>query len=700
MLKTIKFCLLGGLITSSLITKAQMNTYEGLIPLPTIIRWTDSQHFLLSTYDAATHKNSAVQVDAKTGNETSYSGTDVYSVRPKSLKSKDNDIYLFGGKQIERLTNSPNLEKINPEFSPDSSSIAFTRGNDLYMLDVKTKKEIRLTFDGSKNILNGYASWVYMEEILGRATQYKAFWWNPDSKSIAFFRTDETDVPVFTITDAGADHGIVKTQRYPQPGDHNPAVKIGIVSVNGGQTTWVDIDPKADQYFGMPYWQPDGKKLLVQWLNRQQKDYKIYSVDPFDGKKEQLYEEHQDTWINLDEEDRLTFTGKSNDFLLISDKSGYRQIYYYNVLAKQINSVTSGTFVVKGIKYIDEKNKMIYFIANRDNINHDDLYKINLNGKDFKRITFGPFNHQVMPSPDGSYFITRYSNINTPDRLALLTNNGKLIKVLGDSKGPDYDPSKASRKEELITVKSEDGKFYLPVRVSYPVEMKPGKKYPLMVVIYGGPATTDVNDNFSQSMFRHDTSQVIYAYMDHRGAYEFGKVGQNYMYKKLGYWEIKDWSQSVKWLIENKQIDPDKVIISGFSYGGYMTCYALMNAPDVFKCGIAGGSVTDWKYYDSHYTERFMSTPVDNPDGYKNSAVLTNVKNFKGRLLLVHGMVDDNVHAINTLELAAKLQELNKPFEMMLYPGNTHNMIGPKLNHYNELMNEFKKRFISDKTNK
>jgi len=568
------------------------------------------------------------------------------------------------------------------------------------VLDIKNRKETRLTFDGSKDILNGYASWVYMEEILGRATAYRAFWWNPDSKSIAFFRTDETNVPIFTITDAGADHGIVKTQRYPQPGDSNPEVKVGIISINGGQTTWADIDPKEDQYFGTPYWQPDGKALLIQWLNRKQQDYKIYNINPLTGKKEQIYQEHQDTWINLDEDERLTFIGKSNDFLLISDKSGYRQVYYHNALSKQTKPVTNGTFVVKNINYVDAKNKMVYFIANRENVYNDDLYKINFNGENLKRITFGSYTHQVTPSPDGSYFITKYSNINTPDQLALLNNNGKLIKVLGDSKGPGYDPSKASRKDELITVKSEDGKFDLPVRISCPAKMDPGKKYPLMVVIYGGPATTDVNDNFNPTIFRTDTTPVIHVYMDHRGAYEFGKTGQNYMYKQLGYWEIKDWSQSVKWLIQNKQVDPEKVMISGFSYGGYITCYALMNAPDVFKFGIAGGSVIDWKYYDSHYTERFMGTPADNPEGYKNSAVLTNVKNFKGKLLLVHGMADDNVHAMNTLELAAKLEELNKQFEMMLYPGNTHNMLGPKLSHYNELMNEFRNRFISDKINK
>jgi dipeptidyl-peptidase 4 len=670
---------------------------KGILPLPHVTKWTDSGHFLLSKYDQDTKKSTAVEVDAKTGQEKQVTGDGYNITRPKIVRIKDKDIYLVNGKQSERLTNSPEAEEFNPEFSPDSTHIAYSREHDLYVLDLKTKKETRLTNDGSSTILNGYASWVYMEEILGRATAYRAFWWSPDSKQIAFFRTDETNVPLFTITDAGADHGIVKTQRYPQPGDPNPVIKVGVANIETGKTAWTDIDEKADQYFGTPYWQPDSKALLVQWLNRKQQDYKIYSVNPLNGKTEPIYTEHQDTWINLDEEERLSFLGNTNDFLLISDKSGYRQIYAYNAAAKKMSAVTNGAFVVKTVNYVDLKNKVVYFVANKEHLNHDDLYRVGLNGKGFKRLTFGPYNHQVTMSPDGQYFTTKYANANTPDQLALLNNNGKMIKVLGDSKGPDFDITKASRKDEMLTVKSEDGKFDLPMRVNYPRNMVPGKKYPLMVVIYGGPATTDVNDNFNPSIFRADTTQAIYVYMDHRGAYEFGKVGQNYMYKQLGHWEIADWSQSVKWLIQNRQVDPEKVMISGFSYGGYITCYALLNAPDVFKYGMAGGSVTDWRYYDSHYTERFMGTPADNPKGYKSSSVFTNIKNLKGRLLLVHGMIDDNVHVINTLQLASKLEELNKTFEMMLYPGNTHNMIGPKLNHYNSVMNSFRNHWLFNK---
>lgn len=698
MLKTIKLWILCAFAFSTLNTWAQTGKPDnGLLPLPTVTKWTDKNHFIISKFDKQSGKSLAFEVDAKTGSEKPYTGDDLYPTRPKALQVKNKDIYLNNGKQLERITNSPDLEEVNPEFSPDSNFIAFTRNNDLYVLDVKSKKETRLTHDGSKDILNGYASWVYMEEILGRATNYRAFWWSPDSKSIAFFRTDETKVPLFTITDAGADHGVVKTQRYPQPGDSNPEVKIGMVSIENGKTVWTDLDEKTDQYFGRPYWQTDGKALLVQWLNRGQDQYKLYSVKPSTGKTEQLYEEKQATWINLDEEERLAFPGNNNDFLFISDKSGYRQVYYYNVAAKKMSAVTNGQFVVKGIKYADIKNKVVYFIANREHKNHDDLYRVDFNGKNLKRLTFGSYTHQVNFSPDGSYFISKYSNISTPDQLALLNNQGKLIKVLGDSKGSDFDFSKANWKDELITVKSEDGKFDLPGRISYPAKMEPGKKYPLMVVIYGGPATTAVNDAFNQSIFRADTEQFIYAYLDHRGAYEFGKVGQNYMHRQLGHWEIKDWSQSVKWLIENKQADPDKVMISGFSYGGYITCYALVNAPEVFKYGIAGGSVTDWKYYDTHYTEKFMDTPAENPEGYKNSSVLTNIKNLKGNLLLIHGMADDNVHVMNTLEFAAKLQEMNKKFDMMLYPGNTHSMMGPKSNHYNDVTKQFRNEFLIGK---
>ncbi|SEW43345.1 S9 family peptidase [Chitinophaga arvensicola] len=666
---------------------------NNILPLPVVNGWTDNRHFILRQWDEQ-NKMSSFLVDAANG---SMVPTDkgISKQTGKSLQVNDDDIYIVNGKNKQQLTHTA-AKEANPVFSPDSNFIAFTRNNDLYTLALATGRETRLTHDGNDSIMNGYASWVYNEEILGRSTTYRSFWWSPDSKAIAFFRTDDSKVPVFTITDAGGYHGYKETQRYPQPGDANPSIRIGVVPATGGNTVWADFDEQTDQYFGTPYWNPDSKSLVVQWLNRGQDHYQLYQVSPATGAKKGMYEERQPTWINLDEDSRLTFVNQGKEYLFISDKSGYRQLYLHKADGTLESRVSQGDFVVADIKYIDEQHRVVYFTGNKHGLVRQDLYRADFTGKNMKRLTFGPYNHDVSFSPAGNYFTTKYGNASTPERLALADNKGKLIKILGDSKGPHFDSTLGGR-SRVVFVKSEDGQFDIPMRVSFPAHMQPGKKYPLMIAIYGGPASSVVKDNWVNSYAQEEKDAVITVSMDHRGSTEFGKVGQNYMYRDLAKWPIKDWIQCVKWLIANGQADPEKVMISGYSFGGYMTCYALMAAPEYFKYGIAGGSVTDWQMYDSHYTERFMDTPAENPEGYKNSSVLTYTDKLQGKLLLMHGVIDDNVHVINTLELTDRLQRgKNMHFEMMLYPGNRHSIFGPRMGHYSELMSVYRKKWLAE----
>ncbi|MFB6457157.1 S9 family peptidase [Chitinophaga sp. Hz27] len=684
--------LAAGLLTA-FSTNAQQKGKNYVHSLPLVQQWTDNQHFVLSRTNEQ-NKIYYVNVNAATGKETVDS---TYRRKgfaaDKKLVILHNDIYLQQGAKKQQLTHDSLLEA-TPVFSPDSNFIAFTREHDLYTLELATGKETRLTFDGTETLMNGMASWVYMEEILGRQNEGQAFWWSPDSKSIAYFQTDDSKVPVYTITDAGDGyHGYVEHQRYPQPGDTNPSVRIGIVSVNGGNTRWTDFDKDVDQYFGTPLWSPDNKSLLVQWLNRGQDHYQLYAVQADNGKKKLLYEEKQSTWINLDDEDRLTFINGGQQFIMASDKSGYRQLYLHNADGTLKNVITSGNFVVKAVNYIDEKNKVIYFTCNKDGLNRKDLYRVDFSGKHLQRLTFGPYTHEVKFSPDHQYFTTQYSNAGTPDKLALVTNTGKVVSQLGDSKGPDFD-STIANKVRTIYVKSEDGKFDLPVHLSFPKNYQPGKKYPIVIAIYGGPESSVVQDRFVNPRFLSDDG-VIHASFDHRGSEEFGKVGQNYMHRDLAGWALKDWIQCLKWLLANEQVDPEKVCITGYSFGGYMTCYALTFGAEYFKYGIAGGSVVDWRMYDSHYTERYMDTPAENPEGYKQSSVLTYTDKLKGKLLLIHGVKDDNVHVNNTLSLVSKLEEeQNTNFELMLYPGNRHSVISDKLSHYNDITNKFISKYL------
>lgn len=673
------------------------NNFKGIVnALPAAAIWIDDSHF---TY-AKEGKN--YFVDAKTGNEREATDLDKKKSSENSTPTvyiKGNDLYIKAAGIETQLTNDSSIE-VNPTLSPDAKYVAFTKNNDLYTINIVSNKVTRLTTDGSEVILNGYASWVYMEEILGRRSQYCSFWWSPDSKQIAFFRSDDTKVPVYTITDATGQHGYVDNIRYPKVGDNNPEVKVGIVQATGGAITWADFNESDDQYFGLPYWKPDGNTLLVQWMNRKQNQLKIWEVNPLTGKKKPFLTEEQKTWINLDDEgSRITFLQNGKGFIYLSDKSGYQQMYYYNMYGALVNAINKGKYVVTEMNYIDEKNNVIYFTARKENTARKDLYRVNINGKKLQRLTFGDYNHSnINLSPAASYFISNYSNAVTPTKIALIDNKGKIIKELFDSKGIDFKSTELAT-TELIRVLSDDSLYNLPMKITWPINMEKGKKYPVLISIYGGPNAGTVMDVWSLTGTQqwYAKEGLIQVAMDHRASGHFGKEGVNYMYHNLGYWEMKDYTTMAKWLIANGQADPTKICITGFSYGGYMSCYALTYGADVFTHGMAGGSVVDWSLYDSHYTERYMGTPTDNPAGYKTSSVLNYVSQYKGMLQIVHGIVDENVHMQNSIQLISKLQEEKKNFEFMVYSGGRHGWGGNKGLHFQNLKTTFIYKYLLNK---
>jgi dipeptidyl-peptidase 4 len=674
------------------------SNFKGIIkPLPTISRWVDNAHFLLI------RDGKTFLVDAKTGQETDYvlpivnKGT--VETKPEII-TKNNDLYLRKNVADVQLTKDT-LPEINATLSPDNKYVAYTKMNDLYTVELATQKETKLTTDGSNVILNGYASWVYTEEILGRASKYRSFWWSPDSKKIAFFRTDDSPVAPFTITDAPTVHGYVETVRYPKVGDKNPEIKIGFVQPNGGAIVFADFNAKDDQYFGMPYWTTDGTSLWVQWINRKQNDLKIYSVDPASGNKKEIYDETQKTWVQLqDGYDRIHFLTNNKNVILESDKTGWNNLYLYDVTGKFINAITPGKFTVTDINFIDEAKKVVYFTArSKENTARKDFYKVNFDGAKMQRLSFGDYNHsQISLSPDASYFITTYNNTSTPTKMALVDNNGKIIKEIADNKGIEF-ADYTLAKTEIVRVKSDDGLYDLPMRVTWPLNFDKTKKYPVLISIYGGPNAGTVMDtwNIGGTQQFYAKEGLIQVAMDHRASGHFGKEGVNYMYHNLGYWEMKDYSTMVKWLIANAGADAKKICITGFSYGGYLTCYALTYGAEVFTHGMAGGSVTDWTLYDTHYTERYMGTPTDNAEGYKTSSVLNYADKYKGVLQLVHGIIDDNVHLQNSTQFASKLQELKKDFEMMTYSGGRHGWGGNKRLHFENLKTQFIYKYLLEK---
>jgi dipeptidyl-peptidase 4 len=662
-----------------------------LDPLPSAVGWIDDSHLLLSRKTNRNMQGGVYLVDCKTGKESVSSEKALKKDLPlKSVFIRDNNIYIKEVDGEEYKLTDDEAQKFNPTLSPDGGYVAFTKKNDLFTIDLLTKKETRLTNDGSDVILNGYASWVYMEEILGRASRYRAFWWSPDSKKIAFFRSDDSEVPLFNIVSEEGQHGVLIKERYPKPGDSNPKVKVGVVSPAGGNIVWGDFSEDDDQYFGLPYWRPDGHALWVQWMNRGEDHLVIYEVDVNNGSKKPVYDEKQKTWVDLDDMGkRISFLRDGKRFILQSDKTGWNMLYLYDVSGKLLNAITTGEYTVSSINYIDEKNQLVYFTCRKDNSTCFDLYSVKFNGQKLQRLTFGSFNHAVNLSPGGSYFVTTYSNTATPGKMALVNNNGKVIKELGDAKGSGFENYELAR-TEIVRVKSEDGLFDLPMKIIWPLYFDSTKTYPVLISIYGGPDAGTVYDGFAFNGQQQWWAKegLIQVSMDHRASGQFGKQGVNYMHRNLGYWEIKDWTQCVKWLIAHGA-NKEKIAISGFSYGGYITCYALTYGAEYFKYGVAGGSVTDWSLYDSHYTEKYMDTPRENPEGYKKSSVLTYIDKYRGLLRIYHGTMDDNVHLQNSLQLIKKLQDSKKHFEFMVYPGGLHGWSGNQSLHSSNENNLF-----------
>ncbi len=664
--------------------------------LPNIIGWADDNHYLEMKKKDGDKKAKVYAIDVTNGEEKVYRDLEQYAALVDSgisvaspasqndaytrlIYVKNRDLYFLDTqkKEFKRLTETSAEEK-NPTLSPDGNYVAFTRDNNLFALAVNDGKEYQYTSDATDAIYNGWASWVYYEEIFGRRSRYRAFWWSPDSRHLAFFRFDDAKVPVFPLYNADGVHGFLENARYPKPGDPNPEVRLGIVPVAGGSVVWADFNEKDDQYFGTPFWTPDGKQLVAQWMNRGQDNLKLYAVDPVNGKKVEIYNETQSSWVDWFES--VEFLTENKGFIIKSDKEGWGHLYFYGMDGKLKNKITQGNWRVMDIVQVDEKNRRVYFTARKEASTRTDLYRARLDGKELTRLTFGEFTHNTRLSPAGKYFITTYSNVAMPQKMALCKSGGAVMKELGDSKTEKF-VEYALAKTELFRVPTPDG-YNLPVLWTLPLNFDPSKKYPVLISIYGGPEAGTVSDSWRNINIQWLAMEgVIQVAIDHRASGHFGKAGVALMHRNLGKWEMNDYIEVVKWLQAKPFVDKTKICITGGSYGGYATCMALTYGADYFTHGIAQFSVTDWKLYDTHYTERYMDTPAENPAGYKNGSVLTFANKYKGGLRLVHGTMDDNVHMQNSIQLVDALQNLGKPFEFMLYPGERHGVRGVKATH-------------------
>jgi dipeptidyl-peptidase-4 len=668
-----------------------------LASLPNVTGWADEENYLEVKKKEGDERQKLYAVNVKSGEEKVYRDLGQYrELLPKGVDSTspaasnssftrliftgDKDLYYLNTetREVKRLTESKSEEE-NPVISPDGNAVAFTRDNNLYSVELATGKETQYTADGGDLVYNGRASWVYYEEILGRASRYRAFWWSPDSRRILFYRFDDSVVPMFPLFGSEGQHGLLEKTRYPKAGDPNPEVKVGVATVGEPEKiVWADFNEKLDQYFGPPFWTPDGKQAFVQWMNRGQDTLIMYGVDPATGRKKKVYQESQPSWVEFFES--IQFLKKSPAFIVKTDKDGWAHLYVYDMHGKLKNRLTQGKWGVGDIRAVDETAGVVYFTANKEASTRTDLYRVYLNGLGLARLTTGPYTHAITMSPAGSYFVSRYSNSTTPARLALFTSQGNLVKGLGDSKTKAFDDYTLAN-TEMIRIMTEDG-VELPASITLPTDFDPNKRYPVIISVYGGPLSSTVSDTWRGLSYQWLALEgAIQMSVDHRGSGHFGKQGASVMHRNLGKWEMHDYIEAARWLRAKPYVDTNRICITGGSYGGYVTCLALTYGADYFTHGIASYSVTDWQLYDSHYTERYMDSKTENPEGYAFGSVMTHAEKYRGLLRIVHGTMDDNVHMQNSIQLVDRLEELGKHFEFMLYPGGRHGWRGAKATH-------------------
>lgn len=584
------------------------------------------------------------------------------------------------------------LTVMNPTYSPDSSKIAYTKGNDLYVKDVATQVETRLTEDGSRTVLNGYASWVYYEEIFGRSCNYRAFSWSPDSRKLAFYRFDNSGVPEFPIFSPFGQGGSLNLTRYPKAGQQNPEVKIGIVNLEGDEprTVWADFDSGADQYFGPSFWNSQSSELYVQWEPRRQNLLRLFRVSAGDGSKALVYEDSYPTWLNWIE--GMLF-GKDGLYMARDDdESGWAQIFYLSYDGKTLKKLTEGKNWDVSLIKVNEKKGDLWFVAKRDNPLHPALYRLDRKGRITALTSPEHYLKSASVSDDFKTAEAELSNAReVPFRVRFDALKGWKSKAVVYPSNTFYDPETMPVSNPVMI--RHDG-FDLWGLVSYPKGFDSNRRHPVVMQLYGGPGTPYVRDRWNDrdavDKWCFDNG-IIYIVVDPRSSGENGRRGMDQAFRRMTVVEQEDYLAWVEWLKSQPYVDGSRIGVEGFSFGGTTTAKLVLSHPEAFRCGIAGGGVYDWTLYDSNYTERFMETPADNPDGYAEASVIHLVKEGKvspdyrpGSLKLTHGTGDDNVHFQNTLLLVDALQQAGIQFELMAYPDGMHGYRNGQKRHSDE----------------
>ncbi|WP_267225678.1 S9 family peptidase [Dyella silvae] len=584
---------------------------------------------------------------------------------------------------------------IDPKISPKGRYVSYVREQNLWVIDLANGEARQLTHDGGGTVHNGEAEFVAQEEM-DRSTGY---WWAPDDSAIAFERYDEAKVPVTKRTELYADHTDVIDQRYPAAGTPNVAVKLGLVSPTGGQPRWIDLGKDPDIYLTRVNWLPDGKHVTYQRMPRNQQHLDLRLVDARTLAQRTLLTETSDTWINLN--DDLTFLKDGKSFLWGSERSGYHHLYLYSLDGKLKHAVSEGDWPIDGLLAVNEHTGTVYVSSNKDAVPERQVYGLRLDGSNAKapvRISQGAGTHTATFAPDGSFYLDNFSSADTPPQVSLHKPDGSLVTWIEpnklDEKHPYWPYRDSLIKPEFGTLKAADGQT-LYYRLYKPAGFDPNKKYPVFDMYYGGPhaqlVTNAWGDYFNQYMANQGF--VVFT-LDNRGMARRGRQFENPIYQQLGAAEVDDQLVGIHWLKSQPWVDGKHIGVFGWSYGGYMTTMMLSKASNELAGGVAVAPVTNWRLYDTFYTERYLGRPQDNDAGYTRSSPLAWLDGLTSKLYLVHGMADDNVLFLNSTELMAELQKRGTQFQFMAYPGAKHglNLPGQRSHVYHLIENFFQQQ--------
>ncbi len=581
---------------------------------------------------------------------------------------------LYLARDGEGLAPLPESEgALEAQLSPDGSRVAFVRSGELYVVPTDGTGRPRALTEGAaedEGVTNGLAEYVAQEEM----DRKRGYWWSPDSAYLAFVRVDSRHIPLYPIVHQGKESVAVEEHRYPFAGTRNAVVRLGVVAVDGhpGEVTWMDLGMDDDIYLARVAWRPDGVlTALIQ--ARDQRSQRLVALDARSGAATSLIEEQGDPWLNL--HDDLRFL-RSGEFLWASERTGFRHLYLYDHAGHEIHALTEGQWMVTGQVAVDEDQRLVYFQGTYNGPLERHLYAVSLDGGPLRCLTSESGWHETVISPDCRFFVDTWQSLEQPPRLTLCSlPDGETRDLLFEREGITA-ASLGLCLPEVTSFRTYDGTLLYAAIYAMEETRSASQPEPLVVSVYGGPQAQMVTNTWSltvdlRAQYLAQQGFVVLK-VDNRGSANRGLAFEAPIAHNMGHLEVDDQVEGVRFLADRPYVDSKRVGISGWSYGGYMTCRALLRAPEVFKVGIAGAPVTFWEGYDTHYTERYMGLPDTNAVGYQASSVLPYAGKLTGKLLLVHGLVDENVHARHTMRLVEALTAAARDYELMLFPESRH----------------------------